>query len=149
MENFKDIAAGVVTDHEAKRYSSGQAAGHVVEAIQRYGKWVVLAAATLIESKPDEFEDIPADQIMDFLEESYLGSGATVGEALKEYAEDDLKSGRNGELGRLYDALDRAGGVERFDWDSYADDDMTPTTGLHFVVMPVPTGEPGTFIFGS
>lgn len=151
MESFSRNAANVVTAHENGTLIPGAspAADHVVEAIRKYSKWVVLAAAALIEKKPNEFQDIPADQVLEFLEEHYLYSGATVGRALEEYAEEDLKSGRRGELGRLYDALDKAGGVDRFDWGSYAADDMTPTIGLHFVVMPVPAGESGTFIFGS
>lgn len=151
MESFKDIAADIVTAHENGTYREGAnaAADHVAHAIGTHTKWIVLAAAAVINDKPEEFDDIPADQIKEFLEDQYLGFGATVGEALKEYAEDDLNSGRNGELGRLYDALDKAGGVDRFDWDSYADDGMTPTIGLHFVVMPVPAGEPSTYIFGS
>ena len=151
MVSFKDIAADVVTAYENGTYREGAnaAADHVVHAIGTHTKWIVLAAAAVIKDKPKEFDDIPADRIEEFLDDRYLGFGATVGEALKEYAEDDLNSGRNGELGRLYDALDKAGGVDRFDWGSYADDDMTPTIGLHFVVMPVPAGEPGAYIFGS
>lgn len=151
MESFKGIAADVVTAHEngAHRPGANAAADHVVEAVKKYTKWIVLAAAALIEAEPDEFGDIPADRIDEFLEDRYLGFGATVGDALRDYAEDDLRSGRNGALGRLYDALDKAGGVDRFDWGSYADDGMTPTIGMHFVVMPVPAGEPGAYIFGS
>lgn len=151
MESFKSIAADVVTAHENGTYRPGAtvAADCVVEAVQKYTKWIVLAAAAVIEAKPDEFDDIPADQLDEFLEDRYLGFGATVADALREYAQEDAESGRMGELGRLYNALDKAGGVDRFDWGSYADDDMTPTIGLHFVVMPVPAGEPGAYIFGS
>lgn len=148
MESFKLIAAAVVTTYESGAYRAQAmaSADHVVEAIKKYGKWPILAAAELIESDPDTFEDVPADKVMEFMEENYLHSGATVGHALETYAKD---AGDHTELGRLYNALDKAGGVDRFDWGSYADDGMTPTIGLHFVVMPVPAGESGTFIFGS
>lgn len=148
MESFKLIAAAVVTTYESGAYRAHATAStdHVVEAVEKYGKWPILAAAELIESDPDTFEDIPADKVMEFMEENYLHSGATVGHALETYAKD---AGDHTELGRLYNALDKAGGVDRFDWGSYADDGMTPTIGLHFVVMPVPAGESGTFIFGS
>lgn len=150
MASFTSIAADVVTAHEAGRYQGGNAAAgdaaHVVEAIGKYGKWVVLAASALIQNKPADFDDVPASEIMEFLEENYLHSGATVGTALESYAK-DLPDRTM--LGRLYNTLDQAGGVDRFDWAAYADDGMTPTIGLHFVVMPVPTGESGTFIFGS
>lgn len=148
MDSFRNVAADVVTAHESGTYRAGvnPAADHVVEAIGKYGKWAVLAAAELIKDDPDTFEDVPADKVMEFMEENYLHSGATVGHALETYAKD---AGDHTELGRLYNALDKAGGVDRFDWGSYADDGMTPTIGLHFVVMPVPAGESGTFIFGS
>lgn len=148
MDSFRGIAADVVTAYEsgAFRVGASAAADFVVGAIQKYDKWAVLAAAELIKDDPDTFEDIPADKVMEFMEENYLHSGATVAHALETYAKD---AGDHTELGRLYDALDKAGGVDRFDWGPYADDGMTPTIGLHFVVMPVPAGESGTFIFGS
>lgn len=149
MDSFTNVAADAVTAHENGTYREGAnaAADHVVEAVRKYGKWAVLAASELIKLDPDDaFEDIPADKVMEFMEENYLHSGATVAHALETYAKD---AGDHTELGRLYDALDKAGGVDRFDWGSYADDGMTPTIGLHFVVMPVPAGESGTFIFGS
>jgi hypothetical protein len=148
VDSFINVAAAVVTTHESGMYRKGAsaAADHVVEAVGKYGKWVVLAAAELHESWPDAFEDIPADKVMEFLEENYLHAGATIAHALETYAKD---AGDHTELGRLYDALDKAGGVDRFDWASYADDGMTPTIGLHFVVMPVPAGENSVFIFGS
>lgn len=148
MESFTSVAADVVTAYENNTYRVGAtaAADYVVGAIQKYGKWTVLAASELIKDNLDLFEDIPADRIMEFLEEHYLLSGATVADALETYARD---AGDHTELGRLYDALDKAGGVDRFDWESYADDGMTPTIGLHFVVMPVPAGEAGTYLFGS
>jgi hypothetical protein len=148
VQSFKDIAANVVTACETGTYIPGAnaATDHVVEAIQKYKKWVVLAAAAVIFDEPNEFEDIPADRIMEFLEEHYVHSGATVSHALETYAQN---AGSHTELGRLYRALDRAGGVDRFDWGSYADDGMTPTIGMHFVIMPVPAGDPGVFIFGS
>lgn len=151
MESFKKIAADVVTAYEGKKYIAGAnpAADHIVDAIRKYTKWIVLAAAAVIDGNPNEFEDIPADRIDEFLEDQYLGFGATVADALESYAKDDLESGRRGGLGRLYEALDDAGGVDRFDWGSYADDGMTPTIGMHFVTMPVPAGEPGAYIFGS
>ena len=148
MQSFKSIAADVVTAHEAGKYIPGAnaATDHVVEAILKYKKWIVLAAAAVIDDRPDDFEDIPADQVMEFLDEHYLHSGATVSRALETYAEN---AGSHTELGRLYRALDTAGGVDRFDWGSYADDGMTPTIGMHFVIMPVSAGNPGVFIFGS
>lgn len=152
MESFKDIAPDVVTAHENGTYRPGAspAADHVVEAVKRYGKWPVLAAAALIEDQPQHFEDIPADQLGEFMEENYLNhSGATVGHALETYAEGMAQSGMRTELAELYDRLDKAGGVDLFDWSAYAEADRTPTMGLHFVSMPVPAGEAGVFLFGS
>lgn len=151
VQSFKSVAADVVTAHENGTYRAGAtaAADRVVEAIKKYGKWVVLAAAAVIEAEPNEFDDIPADQIMEFLEDRYLHAGATPADALETYAKGEAESGTGSELAKLYDRLDKAGGVDRFDWGSYADDGMTPTMGMHFVVMPVPAGEAGTFIFGS
>lgn len=152
MQSFKDIAADVVTAHENGTYRAGAsaAADHVMDAIRKYGKWVVLAAAAVIEDDPNNFEDIPADRVMEFLEENYLNhSGATVGHALETYAQGMAESGTGTELARLYDALDKAGGVDLFDWSAYAEADRTPTMGMHFVIMPVPAGEAGVFLFGS
>lgn len=148
MVSFRSIASGIVTAHENGTYRAGAtaAADCVVEAIRKYGKWVVLSAAAVIDDKPNEFEDIPADRIMEFLEEHYLHSGATIADALETYAEN---AGKRTEIGRLYNELDRAGGADLFDWGTYADAGKTPTIGMHFVVMPVPAGEAGTFIFGS
>lgn len=148
MESFRGNAADVVTALESGKFITGanSAADHIAEAVQKYGKWVVLAAAELHGNWPDEFDDIPADKVMEFLEENYLHAGATVAHALETYAKD---AGDHTELGRLYDALDKAGGVDRFNWGSYADDGMTPTIGLHFVQMPAPAGENSVFIFGS
>lgn len=152
MESFKDIASDVVTACENGTYKPGAnpAADHVAEAVKQYGKWPVLAAAALIENQPQHFEDIPADQIGEFMEENYLNhSGATVRHALETYAQGVAESGMKTELAELYDRLDKAGGVDLFDWGAYADADRTPTMGMHFVSMPVPAGEAGVFLFGS
>jgi hypothetical protein len=152
VESFKNIASDVVTAYENGTYGPGAypAADHVVEAIREYGKWAVLAASAVIESEPNHFEDIPADRIMEFMEENYLNhSGATVGHALETYAQGMAENGSKTELALLYDRLDRAGGVDLFDWSAYADADRTPTMGMHFVQMPVPAGEAGVFLFGS
>lgn len=152
MQSFTSVAADVVTAHENGTYRAGAnaAADHVVEAIRKYGKWVVLAAAAVIEDQPDCFESIPADRVMEFLEENYLNhSGATIGHALETYAQGMAESNTGTELAKLYDRLDKAGGVDLFDWKAYAEADRTPTMGMHFVVMPVPAGEAGVFLFGS
>lgn len=151
VQGFKDIAPEVVAAYEDGTYVRGAnpAADHLVNLIKKHGKWVVLAASALMEHKPEDFSDVPVDKAGEFLEESYLGCGATVGRALEAYAKDQADSGTGTELARLYDRLDKAGGVDRFDWGSYATDDMTPTVGLHFVTMPVPAGEAGAFVFGN
>lgn len=151
VESFKDIAADIVTAHENGTCIRGAnpAADHVVDVIKRYGKWPVLAAAALIRQDPEDFPDIPADKVEEFMDDSYLLAGATVRTALEAYAKAESESGTGSGLARLYDRLDKAGGVDRFDWGSYADDGMLPTEGLHFVVLPVPAGESGTYIFGS
>ncbi len=151
MQSFRDIAADVVTAHENGTYirSANPAADHVVDTIKKYGKWPVLAAAALIQQNPEDFPDIPADKVEEFMDDSYLLAGATVRTALEAYAKSEADSGTGSGLARLYDQLDKAGGVDRFDWGSYATDDMTPMQGLHFVVMPVPAGENGTYMFGS
>jgi hypothetical protein len=150
VESFSRNAANVVTAHENGTLIEGAspAADHIAQAIGKHGKWVVLAAGALIESYGDEVPDIPADLIEDFLAEHYLHAGATVRDALESLARKQATApGPKSELGRLYDELDRAGMVDFADWEGYADSGTTPVKDLRFIVMPVPAGEAGTFVF--
>lgn len=106
-----------------------------------YRKWHLLAAETHLERLS---RDITVEDVEEYLEEHFLYADATVASTLEGYAAADCSGG---ELNRLYEALDAAGGVDRFDWGSYADDDMTPTNGLTFIQVPAPTGEDQIYLF--
>lgn len=106
----------------------------------QYTKWHLLAVKEHIEKQSDY---VTVDEAELYLEDTLLGCGATVGSTLEGYASDAEYT----EIGELYQALDKAGGVDRFDWGAYANDGMTPTSGMHFVVMPVPAGEASVFLF--
>lgn len=149
---FHEIVADVVTAHENGTYrpSVNPAADAIVKAMKSFGggKWTVLAAGGLFTSFPDDFDPIPGEGIGEFLMEHLQYSGSTIGETLKNYAHHLAQEyGGNSELGRLFEALDKAGMVDFADWKGYADSGMTPVKDLRFVAMPVPAGEAGVFLF--
>lgn len=106
----------------------------------RYTRWHLLAAETHIRETSSH---VTFDEIGDYLDDTFLTAGATVESTLQDWAAADCA----GELGELYEALDKAGGVDRFDWGSYANDGMTPTNGLTFIRVPAPVGESGVYLF--
>jgi hypothetical protein len=153
---FKDVIAKIITglengafeenaDEPAKGDEDFQEAVDVIAGLlggKQYGKWHLLAAETHIRQMSDH---VRVDEIEDYLDENFLLAGSTVADTLENYAASD----EVGEIGALYRALDTAGGVDRFDWGSYADDGMTPTIGMQFIQVPAPTGEDSVFLFTS
>jgi hypothetical protein len=151
---FKELIAEIVTglengtfegcaDEPAKDDEDFQDAVNTVADLlldERYTKWHLLAAETHIRKASAH---VTFDEIGDYLEETFLESGVSVGNTLESYAaRDDI-----GEAGALYRALDEAGGVDRFDWEGYADDGMTPTQGMLFVKVPAPFGVDSVYLF--
>ncbi|AXH66446.1 hypothetical protein SEA_SATIS_297 [Streptomyces phage Satis] len=154
--DFVDNIAEIITGLENRTFEWGgsempakgdeefQAAVNTIAEIlggSQYNKWHLLAAETHIR-KMNARVDI--DDIDEYLEENFLYADATVASTIQGWAAADCSGG---ELNELYEALDKAGGVDRFDWGAYADDDMTPTNGLTFVQVPAPTGEDQVYLF--
>lgn len=100
--------------------------------------------SALVQYVSDSSADVRAHELKDFAKEHYKASGMRVGEVLKEYAQ----SSEMGELFELFEALDKAGGVDWFEWEQYADSGMTPVSGLHFVMVPTTGfGNDSVFLF--
>lgn len=153
---FKDVIAEIVTGLEngtfeanagegswAKGDEDFQEAVDVIAGIlngKQYTMWHLLAAKEHIKQQSDY---VTVDDVEEYLTETFLNSGATVGITLESYA----SGAEHTEIGALYEALDVAGGVDRFDWTSYADDNMTPTNHMSFFVLPAPVGEDSVFLF--
>lgn len=143
---FKDVIAEILTGLESgpfEQYADEPAKGDedfqdAVDTIAglmdgtRYHKWVLLATADFIKS---ESAHVRVDEVEDYLQEHYWASGATVGETLQDYAAslDGMDTG----LGKLYNQLDEAGGVDYFDWEAFADSGSTYVMGLNFLKIPV------------
>lgn len=93
------------------------------------GKYLVLALAEFAEQQS---ADVTSGELADYIQEHHQGAGFNVGGTLEEYAKhDDV-----GELGKFYNALDKAGGVDYFDWEEYADSGSSYMSGLSFIVVP-------------
>lgn len=153
---FKDVIAEIITGLENGSFTAGAGEGEWAKgdedfqdavdmiaeilADKEFTKWHLLAAETHIR---DTKASVRVDEVEDYLDNCFLHSGATVGSTLESYASND----EIGEIGRLYQALDTAGGVDRFDWSGHADDGMTTTSGMLFVTVPAPTGEDSVFLF--
>lgn len=152
--NFTDVVVEIITGLEHRTFEWGtddpakgdedfqEAVNAIAEILGRkqYNKWHLLAAKTHIERMQASVQVFDIDE---YLDDNFVGAGATVGTALENYAaRDDV-----GQLGALYRALDSAGGVDRFDWGNYADDGMTPTSGLLFIQVPAGTGEDSVYLF--
>lgn len=154
---FVNVIAEIITGLEAGNFEAEaaeeewakgdedfQGAVNVIAEIldgNQYNKWHLLAVETYIRQQNDP---VMVDEIEDYLEETFLCASATVASALEEYAAADSSGG---ELGELYEALDKAGGVDRFDWGAYAEDGMTPTSDLSFIEVPAAPGEPLVYLF--
>lgn len=153
---FKDVIAEIITGLESGAFEADADEGswakgdedfqEAVDTIAgllnggQYTKWHLLAVETHIRQQQDH---VRVDEVQQYLEDTLLGCGATVGSTLEGYANANEYS----EIGKLYEALDTAGGVDRFDWESYADDGMTPTSHMSFIVVPAQAGEDSVFLF--
>lgn len=107
--------------------------GKVVGQGGENGKGLLSAVATFAERQS---EHVGAHELADYISETYRGAGFSIGETLREYAKND----KAGDLGKLYDALDRAGGVDSFDWAGYPDLGTSYMSGFEFVEVAV-TGQ--------
>lgn len=150
---FKELITEIITglengtferyaDEPAKGDADFQDAVNVAADLlleKRYTKWHLLATEAYIRKTSAR---VTFGEIRDYLYDHFLLAGSTVADALESYASDDPDL-----LGDMYRALDRAGGVNRFDWGAYADDGITPTENLSFVVVPAPAGEDRVFLF--
>lgn len=154
--NFVDVIAEILTGLENRTFEWGghelpakgdeefQGAVNDIATIlgrKQYNKWHLLAAETHIRRTK---ASVLVSEIDDYLDETFLYADATVASTLQGWAAADCSGG---ELNKLYEALDKADGVDRFDWGGYADDGMTPTNGLTFVQVPAETGENAVFLF--
>ncbi|MCP9209575.1 hypothetical protein [Streptomyces cucumeris] len=100
--------------------------------------------AALAQYAEDSSEDVRSHELEDFANEHYRGSGNSIGGVLQEYAQND----ETGELGKLFQALKRAGAVDWFDWEEYADSNQEPLGDLNFIKVPTTgVGANAVFLF--
>lgn len=81
----------------------------------------------------DQSAHVTADEFQDYIREHYRTADFTIGSALEGYASSD----EVGDLGKLYTELDKAGGVELFNWLEFADSGSSYMTGIQLIVVPV------------
>lgn len=113
----------------------------IAKLVDEHGPGVVIALA---EHVKDSSEDVQPHELEAFVQERYRGSGGRVGDVLMEYAQ----SSEVGELHEMFEALDKAGAVDWFEWDKYAKSGPSSVNGLHFYVIPVTgVGADSVFLF--
>lgn len=110
------------------------------EAVDRTGMDSVAALAEYVKQSSAH---VTADEVEDYMQEHFKGSGHRVGDVLKEYAENSDM----GPLHELFEGLDKAGAVDWFDWEGYADSGQGSVTDLHFLVMPTTGTGDRVFLF--
>ena len=93
------------------------------------GAGLVTATAQFVHNQSDH---VTADEFQDYLREHYRTADFTIGAALQEYASAD----EVGDLGKLYTELDKAGGVDYFDWLEFADSGSSYMKGIQLIVVP-------------
>lgn len=106
------------------------------------GKSLISAVAAFVEKQSDH---VASHELDDYIQEHYQGAGFNVGETLQKYAEGD----EVGDLGKLYDRLDKAGGVDYFDWSEYADSGSSYMSGFRFIVVPTTGTAHSVFLFSE
>jgi hypothetical protein len=102
----------------------------------KHGPDMVTALAEFVEDYMHE--DVQPHEVEDFAQRTFKGSGHAKGEVLKAFAEH-----HEFDLGKLWDRLDKSGGVDYFDWDGYADGGSILVNGLAFIEAPT-TGRADT-----
>lgn len=112
----------------------------IATLVNEHGARAVLALAQYVE---DSSAHVQAGELWDFMNEHFRGKGATVGEVLQNYAREC-----EGSLREMFDALDKSGAVDWFDWEEFADSGQEPVANLVFVVIPSDRIGPDTvFLF--
>lgn len=99
----------------------------------------------LAEFAQNASEDVQSHEVDDFVMDHLRGSGSRLGEVLQEYAADCEEEADS--LSGLFQALDKAGAVDWFDWNGYADSNQEPLNGLLFYVVPSTGGDDSVFLF--
>lgn len=74
---------------------------------------------------------IRSHEVDDFARRTFKGSGHEKGAILKEYAEHD-----EFDLGKLWNMLDKSGGMDSFNWDDYAESGSSWVNHLFFIEQP-------------
>lgn len=115
----------------------------VGELRDQYGPDMVAALAVFIEKV--QSARVTAAELTDHAGEHFWGSGHTVGQVLREFAEE--QEAEVSALRRLYDRLEENGATDFFDWTGYADSRQEPLEGLHFVVVPATGVAPTVYLF--
>ena len=99
------------------------------ELSEKHGPDMVIALADFVEDHLSEHVNV--HEVEDFAERIFKGSGHEKGAILKAHAEHD-----EFDLGKLWDMLDKSGGMDSFNWDDYAESGSSWVNHLFFIEQP-------------
>jgi hypothetical protein len=96
------------------------------ELNEKHGPDMVIALADFAEDHLSEHVNV--HEVDDFAQRTFKGSGHEKGAILKEYAEHD-----EFDLGKLWNMLDKSGGMDSFNWNDYAESGSSWVNHLYFI----------------
>ncbi|MFE0472643.1 hypothetical protein ACFW2V_13610 [Streptomyces sp. NPDC058947] len=147
----KDLASKVVNGLYSGRYT--RYAEESAEGDDDFQQWVdvlgeladdhsldmVIATAEFVEAMDAQ---VAGHEVQDFVQEHFRASGHSKGDVLKSYAEHE-----DFNLGRLYDLLEKSGGMDSFNWDDFAESGSSWVTDLFFIEAPATGSNPTIYLF--
>lgn len=108
----------------------------IVDLREEYGYSLVTALAEFVEDAQSDY--VISHGVKEYVECHFKGSGRSKGEVLAAYAEHD-----DFDLGQLWGLLYRSGGMDAFDWNTFADSGSHWLADLIFIEVPT-TGDEDT-----
>lgn len=110
------------------------------ELSDEHGPDMVIALAEFVEDA--QHEHVNVHEVEDFAERAFKGSGREKGAVLKAYAEHD-----EFDLGKLWEMLNKSGGMDSFNWDDFADSGSSWVNDLIFIEAPTTGSADTVYLF--
>lgn len=110
------------------------------ELSEKHGPDMVISLADFAENHLSEHVNV--HEVDDFALRAFKGSGHEKGAVLKAHAEHD-----EFDLGKLWDMLDKSGGMDSFNWDEYAESGSSWVNHLSFIEAPTTGTADSVYLF--